>query len=110
MPLLCGVPNDCLRLYRPDGATALSLARDLIWLVKTGRALKMKDAIDRRAALGALASVPALVLPAAGDDARRSDPYGDRSRPHHNVAFACSLNRTAEGKQHRKKVAKSRKR
>jgi hypothetical protein len=26
------------------------------------------------------------------------------------VAFACSLNRTAEGKQHRKKVAKSRKR
>jgi hypothetical protein len=90
-----------LRLYGPDdGSTALSLARGLIRLVKTGRALKMKDAIDRRATLGALASVPALAALPAAAMTTPVDPILTaiaRDRIAY-VAFGASVNRTDEVK------------
>ena len=55
----------------------------------------MKDTIDRRAALGALASVPALTLPAVAM-ATPVDPIFtaiERDRIAY-VAFAASLNKT----------------
>jgi hypothetical protein len=89
-----------LRLYAADdGSIALSRAPDLIRLMKTGRAFKMKDTIDRRAALGALASVPALALPAVAM-ATPVDPIFtaiERDRIAY-VAFVASVNRTDEVK------------
>jgi hypothetical protein len=87
-----------LRLYGPDdGSTALSLARGLIRLMKTGRALKMKVVIERRAALSALASVPGLALPGAAMT-KSVDPILtaiERDRIAY-VAFGASVNRTDE--------------
>jgi hypothetical protein len=87
-----------LRFYGPDdGSTALSLACGLIRLVKTGRALKMKVVIDRRAVLGAFASVPGRALPAAAMttpvDPIRTAIERDRIA---YVAFGASVNRTDE--------------
>jgi hypothetical protein len=59
----------------------------------------MKDTIDRRAALGALASVPALALPAVAM-ATPVDPIFtaiERDRIAY-VAFVASVNRTDEVK------------
>jgi hypothetical protein len=59
----------------------------------------MKDAVDRRAALGALAGVPAFALPTIAM-ATPADPIFtaiERDRTAY-VAFVTSVNRTDEGK------------
>ncbi len=65
----------------------------------------MKDTIHRPAAVRVLASVPAWEVPVVAM-ATRVDPILTLDRIAY-IAFADSLNRTAEGKQHRRKVAKS---
>ena len=68
-------------------------------LVKVSEAFKMKDTIDRRTALGALDSVPALGIPVVAM-ATPVDPI--LTAIEHDriayVAFAASLNRTDERK------------
>jgi hypothetical protein len=68
----------------------------------------MKDTIDRPAAVRVLASVPAWEVPVVAM-ATPVDPILTAIKLDRiaYIAFADSLNRTAEGKQHRRKVAKS---
>jgi hypothetical protein len=70
----------------------------------------MKDTIDRRAAVRVLASVPAWEVPVVAM-ATSVDPIFtaiERDRIAY-VALAASLNRTDDGKAHRKMAANSRK-
>jgi hypothetical protein len=68
----------------------------------------MKDTIDRPAVVRVLASVPAWEVPVVAM-ATPVDPILTAIKLDRiaYVAFSVSLNRTVEGKQHRRKVAKS---